>query len=897
MANKNIHVSFPPQRISDSMKNEKWSKLCVDAIIGMSSDEGKHGRTSRYHKQILYDLVNSIFDEDDFKFITDPYKFSEDVGKQPAILQNHNAIRSKIELLKGEEAQLPFNYFAVGKYGEVLREKDQRLQDAVTDAARTRLLFRMGLSDKDGPTLAEIAKEFRTHIDLREKNASHIVKQIYEKERLKDKFNDGWEHALICAEEFYYVSKHKGLPRVRNVNPMEFDFDKDPGVKFIHKGNWCKEEREMSIANIIDLYGDQLTDADIKKLDNGELGYGLHSLWGKWGSNHMPGVAPSSTHAPGEQIPNFGKNLPDSWVPDKGNQASASADKVLVSNVVWRSFRKVHVLVYQDQFGEWQQQDVDDKTSLTKEQSAMGWRIEVEWLPDIWKGTRIGDDIYVDMGPLENQTGDLPYVGYIYNNTNSKATSLVELVKAHQYTIMAIMYKIMLEVAKYKGSRIVYDLAQFPATGIHGMSMDRWLYYAETVGMVLIDSTQEGIEGNPNTRGSFNQWQILNPAELGVVNVLIGLLDKVESMIGDVLGVSPQREAKTKASETASGVERSIIQSSAITASLFMKHNEVKRAVLQQVLEVAQLCILEDEYTTQLVIDDAYVELLKINGAMLSDSEFDVIVSDSIEIAKIKEKLDGLAQAALSADKVNFSDMIKLFQSTSIAEIADTVKAGELDKAQRDAAAQESQSQQQQAMIAANKEEKDAERMFKAEQAQLDRENNIERDTIKAMGYAKDTDVNVNGVPDVVEQSKVALAQSQSAHKMQMEIMKAQSKDKESAEKRAEAQRKEEYEMRRKELEMSMFKREQDQQDAKSKSDANEKEKERQFKMKELSLKAKLDRETASAKLKFDKEKHALELKMIKEKNAADIAATKAKAAAQIAASKAKASVKPKPKK
>jgi hypothetical protein len=849
MADKNIHVSFPPQRLSDSMKNEKWGRLCVDAIIGMSSDEGKHGRSSRHSKQINYDLVNSIFDEEDFKYITDPYKFKEDVGRQPAILQNHNAIRAKIELLKGEEAQLPFNFYAIGKYGEVIRSKDERIQQQVTEAARARLLKGLGLMSPDEPvpTLEEIAKKARTHIDIREKNASHILKDTYERQRLRDKFNNGWEHALIVAEEIYYVSRHKGLPHVRVVNPMNLDFDKDPDLEYIQDGNWVKEEREMSVANIIDVYGDQLKDSDIKKLDNGELGYGLSGAWSMWGSNHIPGAAPSSTHAPGEQIPNFGKNVPEEWIPDKGSRDSATNDKVLVQNVVWRSFRKIHVLVYSDpSTGEPQQMDVDDKFTLTREQIKAGWRIEVEWLPDVWKGTRIGDDIYVDIAPLENQTGKLPYIGYIYNNTNSKATSLVDLVKAHQYTLMAIMYKIMLETAKFKGSRIVYDLAQFPATGLHGMSMDRWLYYAETVGIVLIDSTQEGIEGNMNTRGSFNQWTILNPSELGVVNVLIGLLDKIEAMIGDVMGVSPQRESKVKASETVGGVERSVIQSSAITASLFMKHNEVKRAVLQQVLEVAQLCILEDGYQTQLVVDDAYVDLVKINGAMLSDSEFEVFVTDSMQTAKIKDKLEQLAQAALSADKLNFSEIIKVLQSDSVAEIADTVRAGEQDKYQRDAAAQEAQNKQMQAKIEADAADKQAQREFEANQNQLDRDADIQRETIKALGQAENTDANANGVPDVLEQSKIALAQMQANQKMAMESLKSDEKrkdreikEKQAQEKLAVDRAKMEFQMANEKLKADMFRREQNQQDQKNKFD---------LKTKAADLKAKAEAEKTKLK-------------------------------------------------
>jgi hypothetical protein len=40
---------------------------------------------------------------------------------------------------------------------------------------------------------------------------------------------------------------------------------------------------------------------------------------------------------------------------------------------------------------------------------------------------------------------------------------------------------------------------------------------------------------------------------------------------------------------------------------------------------------------------------------------------------------------------------------------------------------------------------------------ELDRANKIEVETLKALGYAQETDINQNQVPDVIEQGKLAL--------------------------------------------------------------------------------------------------------------------------------------------
>jgi hypothetical protein len=45
----------------------------------------------------------------------------------------------------------------------------------------------------------------------------------------------------------------------------------------------------------------------------------------------------------------------------------------------------------------------------------------------------------------------------------------------------------------------------------------------------------------------------------------------------------------------------------------------------------------------------------------------------------------------------------------------------------------------------------------------LDRENKIQLETIRAMSYSQDQDINQNDIPDILEQSKVAIMQQKQA--------------------------------------------------------------------------------------------------------------------------------------
>jgi hypothetical protein len=77
--------------------------------------------------QTYYDLYNSIFDESDFKRITNPFKVEDGF---PASPQDFNIIRPKIDLLIGEETKRPLNFRVVRTSQEAaseLQEKEKEL--------------------------------------------------------------------------------------------------------------------------------------------------------------------------------------------------------------------------------------------------------------------------------------------------------------------------------------------------------------------------------------------------------------------------------------------------------------------------------------------------------------------------------------------------------------------------------------------------------------------------------------------------------------------------------------------------------------------------------------------------------------------------------------------------
>jgi len=80
---------------------------------------GGLSKTQFGEMQTYYNLYNSIFDEKDFKRVTNPFKVEDGF---PASPQDFNIIRPKIDLLIGEETKRPMNFRVVRTSQEAASE-------------------------------------------------------------------------------------------------------------------------------------------------------------------------------------------------------------------------------------------------------------------------------------------------------------------------------------------------------------------------------------------------------------------------------------------------------------------------------------------------------------------------------------------------------------------------------------------------------------------------------------------------------------------------------------------------------------------------------------------------------------------------------------------------------
>ncbi|KKM03702.1 hypothetical protein LCGC14_1771790, partial [marine sediment metagenome] len=463
--------------------------------------------------------------------------------------------------------------------------------------------------------------------------------------------------------------------------------------------NWAKEEYWLPNGEFISEYGDVLTDEQVKKVSTGAAGL----------SYFQGGMRQSFAYSyDGGQRRNYG--------------SQGISSHVYIMKCAWRSYAKIGMLRYPDpRSGKWEEVEVDDTFKMTPELKALDAQIEWMWEDQIWEGTMAGQDMFLNVRLKSNQTKNLPYIGYIYNNINSVATSMVDLVKAHQFTYIIVWWRLEQELAKAKGRKFVMDIAQLPKS--MGWDVDQWMYYFENLGVIWINSREEGRKGDPNTIATFNQFQSIDMSLSQVVGQYMEVLEKLEKLVEDIMGVAPQRMGDIGKQETATGAQTSISRSTNVTKPWFYFHDLVKEAVLSELLELAKIAYIDGgEFE---FLDGLDVATLKIDGDKLNGSDMGVFVTNSFEDRKKLDKMEQLLTMAVQQGKASLLDIANVLDSPSMSYAKSALDKGER-KAQKNAeATQRISSEDAQKKIDAAAREKELDRVAKTQDARAKNETAV----------------------------------------------------------------------------------------------------------------------------------------------------------------------------
>lgn len=749
--------AFPRQKLPLSKKGKKWQEDCVNYIIGEGNVTSGGNSTSYYGElQTYYNLYNSIFDEKDFKSITNPFKVEDGF---PATPHDFNIIRPKVDLLIGEETKRPLNFRVIRTSQEAtseMQEKEKQMILQYIEAAITARMspeeaqqFQEQLQSGEIMPPEQIAKYMdKDYKDIVENTAYHSLTYLREKLDLDNEFIKGWKDGLISGREIYYIGVLNAEPYAERVNPICFSYDKSPDLEFIEDGSWCCRKMRMPITEVYDRYYDKLEEKDLDKLEE------------------MIGSTP-------------GRNLGDRSPVDMGiqlriydNPIFEGSGKSLVNvwHCCWKSFKKIFYVTTTDDAGQPQINIVDETYQPVGNEVS----VEPDWIIEVWEGYRAGSDLYFGIQPIEYQhvsidnpnSQKLPYCGAIYSNTNSKPRSLVSILKPLQYMYIVLWYRLELAIARDKGKVVNMDITQIPKS--MNISPAKWMHYLSSVGVNFINPYEEGwnIPGREGGKpAQFNQITALDLTMSNVIAEYIQLMDKIEELAGTISGITQQREGAVSTSEMVGNVERSVVQSSHITEPLFLVHNQCKRRVLNMLLNTAKGAWEETgKQKLQYIFDNGERAFLDITPKFYYE-DMDVFVSDTSKDLENIQKLQQLIQPAMQ-NGASLLEAAEILTNDNFNIIKQKLKDMQTRQEQIQQQQQEAEAQQQQQLQQMQNESKQQELMLQEAQMDLqryqidqDNQTKIAVAQINAYRGTEELDQDQNGIPDPIEIGKQAIEQ------------------------------------------------------------------------------------------------------------------------------------------
>lgn len=812
---RNIN-QFPLQRLPMSKKTQDWKEACVDYIAGHSQGSSRDGnnRSRKEEMQTYYDLYNSIYNEKDLKYVTNPFKQQDGF---PAMAQDYNIIKPKIDLLLGEETKRPFNFRVVHTSDIATSEIQDKAKQMIIDYIQATIMSKLGpeeqtkyqeaLQSGEIMTPEQIQKYLsKDYKDIAEITAYHSLNYLKNKLNITHEFFKGWKDALIGGEEIYYVGIVNGEPCLQRINPIYFDYDSDTSdLEFIHDAQWCCYEMIMSLTEVYDRLYDKMSEKQLNEL--------LDMMDDRSKGGVTPEVRKTSLdypHIKTHSINGFSSN------------PFEEADNIHVWHCCWKSLKKIgFVNIINPETGMPEEYQVDETYKETGNELDVEWK----WIIEVWEGYRIGQDLYVGIQPVEYQhiSADnpnaqrLPYTGVIYNNTNSRPRSLVSMMKPLQYMYIVLWYRLELAMARDKGKVVTMDITQIPKS----MNIDvaKWMHYLSALGVNFVNPYEEGwdIPGREGGKPSqFNQISALDLTMANTIDQYINLMDKIESMLSEISGVSKQREGSISSNELVGNVERSVVQSAHITEPWFWVHNQVKKECLTMLLDTAKHAWKDNKTSIQYVLDDATRAFLTLSDDFFYE-DMDIFVEDTTKNQQQIEALKNLMQPAMQ-NGASLLDIAEIITMDNVTMIRSKLEEIEQKRMEQQQAMEQAQAEHEQQMAQIQNEIKEEELMLKEAEMDLKKyeidSNNATKITVAQLNAyrgAENMDQDGSGVPDVIEIGKQAIEQQ----KVNSDIA---SKQFEFNNKKREMEMKREIENKKIELEKQKMKQEMELQKQKDKA-------------------------------------------------------------------------------
>ena len=790
---------FPDQfKTEKQKKDDSWIKNTMDYFANQSYAMYVRNRET-FAKN--YDLMKGILRREDFYQEPEVRSFTDQLVSDadlPAYVKMYSIITTPVNELVGEISKRPDSFrvkaFDDDSQAQELQFKTDTLQSYVVGKVKQQVVQKAAIAGEDinqeqleQLTFDQVKDQLDSYTSVAEKWANHVLTAQKADFNLKEKSEEAFRDLLISARQFYHIYEDNSKLgyNIEVTNPRNTWYLTTPNKKYISDPTGRKQGayaagtvEVMELSEIIEAVP-ELTKEEIDHLRTSLNDYGLIDV--RESNLTNPNVTPgidSITYDTYDPLVLQTRMIIESEMKENDdglrdflgltNNVSAFGYKYVVVRAYWISKKKIGRLVYLDELGNEQSTLVDEnyKNGMMPTQISLEWG----WVNQWYQGIKIGADIY-HVKPY-TLLDYCPIIGTVYEQKNTEAKSLVDLMKPFQVIYNVCMNQLYKLLEKEVGKVQLMSLRHIPIPkdGDAQDALDVWEMEARNRGVVFVDDSPENLKAP----SSFNQFTSLDLTRTQEIQARYTLAQQMKIECWELIGMSKQRMGSVAASETATGTRTAMAQSYSQTEPLFVAHEYVQGQFYQAIIDAALYTeSKKPQSTLSYITNEGESAFVQVNGTDLTLRDIQVFLTNRPEDTQMFNELRQLSQAVIQNGGTLY-DVIELYSTKSMREMKKTFKelrdkmdAQQQKQMQLQEQAQQQQAQQAQAALEQAKQMKAEDQANQDRQNELDRVNKKEIALINAMAKGPQVvgaDLDNSGAPDIVELSKLS-AETNKANK------------------------------------------------------------------------------------------------------------------------------------
>lgn len=604
------------------------------------------------HLVIAYNYYNGIRDEEQFRYLEENYGIGN-----PTAVEFTPLIRRHVDALIGEHLQNKIkpkitckDKSTLGKIAK-LKEKAVRAAELNTLQSQFHKNFNHSFQPEEEKQQAQIpadtasesdienVKEFtaKTFLSEYEIAAQHVLTHLLQSRQcsLQEKRKLLMLDLLIAGQCYYKVKvRNKGeTPKIEVKNVFDTFCDKPRNQTFVNKSvrNVCREW--LHVEDIINQYGKDLDADDIDRLRDG--------------SSYKDNYNHRFVRSEGQMglLANVGISVDQDW--NYNDDQKNRYNLIPVYEVEWLSPNKV---------------EIDGET---------------HYRMDLYKSTRIGGDIYVDMGRVEDvvRSAEAPLEcttslnGVFYSDRNGKPYSLVLATTKLQdkYDLLHFHRDTLIANSGVKGDWV--DLSTLP-TALGATPAERLMKFKayKKQGLAPFNTAQEGRGANHNT--TFGGYDDSVSGE--AIQAIQFAIQSTEDTCSGITGVFRERLGNIEQRDAVTNVEVGIQTSATITKQYYQMMDLITTELLTDAINAAKISYSQG-MTGSIIMGDRMQKIFTISPKHFSFTDYDIHIGDSSEIIRDMQDIKMLTMELIKAGAAEIDIVLEAITTESLTEMKETV--------------------------------------------------------------------------------------------------------------------------------------------------------------------------------------------------------------------------------